>query len=190
MRFASRYGRMVVEIQRLIAEEYATGGTKVLQQAVLARFEPVGLQPFERELVLTRWGGKFNGSYQEMDEVTIVPPDYRIGVYDSVQQQEQNQWPDELRLKVEEKLLALEKTEDVIALPKTTVPAPWPAYDGYQGSIRQLLKKLDEDGHNLQDVLTYERASQNRQALVDALQSKLGGFELEEETPKEEEIVA
>lgn len=187
MRFASRYGRMVVEVQRLIAEEYATGGSKVLQQAILARFEPGSLQPFERELVLARW--QFNGSYQEMDEVTIIPPDYRIGVYDTTVQQEQNQWTDEMRQKVEKTLLDLQKTEDVLALPKTTVPAPWPAYDSFQGTVRQLLKKLDEDGHDPHDVLTYERASLNRQAVIDALQSRIDGFEPDEQ-PKEEEVVA
>lgn len=189
MRFASRYGRMVVEVQRLIAEEYATGGTKVLQQAVLARFEPGDLQPFERELVFAHWSGKFNGAYQEMDEVTIVQPDYRIGVYDTTRQQETNQWTDELRLKVEQRLLDEQKSGDVIALPKTTVPAPWPAYDSFQGTVRQLLKKLDEDGHDPHDVLTYERASLNRQAVIDALQSSIDGFEPDEQ-PKEEEVVA
>lgn len=187
MRFASKYGRMIVQIQPLITEDYATGGQKTLQNALYARFEPGGLEPFEREVVLAQWS--FQGSYQELDEVTTVPPDYRIGVFDSVLAQQQHGWTDETRQKVEQGLIDVQKLNEILALPKTTVPAPWPLYDEFKGTVRQLLKKLEEDGHDLYAVLTYERASQNRPALVDALQSKLDGFDVEE-ARQEEEVLA
>lgn len=185
MRFAAKYGHLVVQIQREITEAYATGAVKTLQPNVWASFKPEGLAPFERELVVHRW--KFNGSYQEMDEATTVPPDYRIGVFDSEQAQLENAWSDDTRRMVEQGLLDLERYDYVLPLPKTTTPAPWPNYDEYRGSVSQLVKKLEDDGHDIALVLEYERAVQNRPALVSALEAKLSGFDLE---PQEEEIVA
>lgn len=192
MRFASKYGRMTVQIQPQITETYATGGTTIIQNGVYAVFRPAregySLQPFERELVLAHW--KFNGLYQELDEVTMVDPDYRIGVFDSLLDQQEHRRDDEMRVRIEQELIRTGTDYDyVMALPATTVPPPWPLYDDFQGTVRQLLKKLEEDGHNLEQVLVYERAMQNRPALVDALSQKLSGFDLEE-APKEEEILA
>jgi len=185
MRFAAKYGRLVVQIQREITEAYATGAVKVLQPNVWAAFKPDGLQPFERELVVTHW--TFNGAYQEMDEATTVQPDYRIGVFDSEQAQLEEGWSDDTREQVENGLLDLVRFDYIIALPRTTLPAPWPNYDQYRGSVGQLIKKLEDDGHDLALALEYEKASQNRPALVAALDAKISGFDLE---PKEEEVVA
>jgi len=186
MRFASKYGNFVVLIQSEISEHYATGHQRTLQPQVVAKFTPGGLLPFEREIVLNHW--TFNGSYQEMDEVTTVAPDYRIGVFDSVVAQLENNWSDETRVAVEESLQRLTRLDDVIELPRTLVPAPWPRYDDFKGTVGALMKRLEEDGHDLEQVLEYERATQNRPALIAALQSKLDGFE--QEAGVEEEITA
>jgi hypothetical protein len=185
MRFAGKYGHLVVQVQREITEAYATGAVKTLQPNIWAAFKPGGLQAFEREVVIKQW--TFAGSYQEMDEATTVPPDYRIGVFDSVEAQGENGWTDETRELVEKALLDLVRFDYIIALPRTTMPAPWPNYDEYRGSVGALVKKLEDDGHDLEQVLAYEQASQNRPALVTALEEKLSGFAPE---PKEEEIVA
>jgi hypothetical protein len=187
MRFASKYGRFAVQVQNEVSEHYATGQQRIIQPLVVARFAPGGLEPFERELVLGHWS--FNGSYQEMDEVTTVPPDYRIGVFDSRIAQLDHGWSDETREQVEQSLQQLARYDDIIELPRTMLSAPWPKYDEFRGTVAQLLKKLDDDGHDLQLVLEYERAVQNRPALISALQSKLDGFEQEPE-PVEEEIRA
>jgi hypothetical protein len=184
MRFASKYGHFALQVQAEIAEHYATGQQRILQPLIVAQFRPGGLEPFERDLVLGHWS--FNGSYQELDEVTVVAPDYRIGVFDSVTAQRDNAWTDQVREQVEQALRNQVRYDHIIELPRTTLPAPWPNYDDYKGTVGQLLKKLDEDGHDLRLVLAYERAVQNRPALVDALQSKLDGFEMEPGRVEEE----
>lgn len=187
-RFASQYGHLVCQVRPEIAEHYATGVSKVIQSAVFAEFKPGGLQAFERELVLGQWN--FHGSYQELDEVTTVQPDYRIGVFDSELEARQKSWDDNVRIQVEEALVKLaEQYPHVMVLPRTMVPPPWPKYDDFKGTVGQLLKRLDEDGHDLRLVLIYEQANQNRDALVNALESRIDGFELEPE-PEEEEVVA
>jgi len=186
MRFASQYGRLVCQVRPEIAEHYATGVSKIIQTAVFAEFAPGGLQSFERELALGQW--QFHGSYQEMDEVTTVQPDYRIGVLDTEIQGRQKGWSDDVRKQVDDAMLAVAaEFPHVIALPRTNVPPPWPKYDEFKGTVAQLLKRLEEDGHDLRRVLIYEQANQNRDALVHALEAKIDGFEVAAE---EEEVVA
>jgi hypothetical protein len=187
MRFAGKYGRLSVQVQSERTEAYATGAVSVIQRALIAEFKPDGLLPHEREYVLTHWA--FNGNYQEMDEATTVPPDYRIGVFDSDQGQRDHNWTEEEKQKVEDELQAIGRHYDhVMLLPKTLVPPPWPNYDDYHGTVAQLMKKLEDDGHDLSKVLEYEKASQNRPPLVEALEAKLYGFD--EATPQEETIIA
>lgn len=174
MRFVSRYGRFGVQITPERMEALGTGGVRILQEPVYAMFAPGGLEPIERELALNRWA--FNGLYQEQDEVTMVPPDYRIGVFDSMQAQLDNSWPDEVRETVEETLTDLaERFEDIIAIPRTFIPPPWPRYDDFAGSVGELMSRLVDDGHDLEAVLTYERASQNRPAIVASLEGLIAG---------------
>jgi len=187
-RFASKYAPFSVTIQHDIAEHYATGQSRVIQQMVIADFRPGGLEPFEREFVLNHWS--FQGLFQNLDEVTPVPPDHRIGLFDSVQQALEKAWPDEIRELAEKKLLKEQVYDTYIALPATAVPPPWPNYDDYKGTVGQLLKKLEDDGHDLRLVLEYERAAQQRQALIDALQAKVDGFEQEPGREEEQVVVA
>jgi len=182
MRFASKYGHLVVQIQREIVEAYATGTSRVLQPNVWAEFKPEGLQPFERELVLEHW--QFQGLYQEADEATTVQPDYRIGVFDSELAQQQSAWSDDTRLMVEKGLIDLAHFDYVLTLPRTVIPPPWPKYDEFVGTVEELIVKLKEDGHDLEAVLEYELAMQNRAPLVQALEEEINGI------PSEEEILA
>ena len=191
MRYVSRWGGYAVQVRPERTEPLATGEIRVLQSPVYARFKPEGLQPLERELALARWS--FNGLYQEQDEVTIVPPDYRIGVFDSVQAQLDEGWSELEREEVERTLLDLsERFDDCIAIPRTMVPPPWPRYDDFQGTTETLMERLVEDGHSLEAVLTYERATQNRVAVVEALEALIADpdalLELQPE-PDAEEIL-
>ena len=165
MRFASKFGRFGVQIRPMIQEAYATGMAKVVQEPVYAMFEPWDLRPHERELCMARWS--FNGFYQQEDEVTVLPPDMRIGVYDSVADAQVKGWSDELRLEVERVLIANASiTDNVIVLPLTSVAPPWPRYDDFDGTTEALLAKLIEDGHDLTLTLAYERESQNRPEVI------------------------
>jgi hypothetical protein len=180
MRFISKYGRYGVSIQRMIEENYATGLSQTIQEPVYAIFRPEGLLPHEREMAIAYWA--MNGFYQQEDEVSVFPPDYRIGVFDSVQAQEANSWSDELRIRVEETLKAhVDKFTDMLCVPETFVPAPWPRYDQFKGTPAQLVRRLVEDGHSIADTLEYERANQNREDVVAALEKLAADPELREE---------
>jgi hypothetical protein len=169
MRFASKYGRFGVCIRPQIQEAYATGMAKVIQEPIYAMFEPWDLRPHERELCLSRWS--FNGFYQQEDEVTVFPPDHRIGVYDSVADAQLKGWPDEVRLEVERALIANAQISDnIIVLPITVYAPPWPRYDEFEGGTDELIARLVEDGYDLEDVLAYERSSQDRGEIVQALE--------------------
>lgn len=188
MRFASKYGRFGVQIVPMIQEAYATGMAKVIQEPVYAMFEPWDLLPHERELAVSRWS--FNGFYQQEDEVTVLPPDHRIGVYDSVADQKLKGWSDELRKEVERVLIAnAEITDNILVLPHSAFAPPWPRYDDFIGTSDRLIARLVEDGHDLTAVLGYERASQNRDEIVEALEELIADPDaLLELQPEAEEI--
>lgn len=172
MRFLSKYGRFATSVRRQIDEHYATGMTSTLQSQVIAQFHEGGMTPEERELAVSTW--VFEGSYQNLDEVSTVPPDYRIGVFDSEQAQLENGWNDELRIDVEQHLIRhSQRFEDVLVVPATTIPPPWPRYDEFAGKPAALIHKLFEDGHSLDAVLTYERATQKREEIILALEDAI-----------------
>lgn len=178
MRFISKYGRLIVQIQPHIEEAYATGGMRVLQEGVSADFFPNrdggDLRPHEREAAMQAWN--FNGTYQEMDEATTVPPDYRIGVFDSDRAADDRGWSKEMKEEVERRLIGLtERYDHVIIAPAASVPPPWPRYDEYGGSVASLIRKVEEEGYDFPTVLTYEREIQNRPKVVEALENAIAG---------------
>ena len=172
-RFISRFGRYGVQIRPQVQEAYATGMIKVIQTPLHALFHEGGLLPNERELAIAHWS--FNGAYQELDEVTVVQPDYRIGVFDSLQAQLDHQWTNDERKKVEKELTSLAErfTYDLMFVPETRLLPPWPRYDDFDGSIDKLITKISEDGYVLADVLAYERTNQARDNVIDALEQLL-----------------
>jgi hypothetical protein len=161
-----------VLVQGEMRENYANGTSRVTQREISAYFKPDPLRPHEREYALSQF--HFLGLYQEMDEATTVPPDYRIGIFDSLVAQEQNGWTDEERQMVEERLISdAEKYENVVVAPRASVPPPWPNYDLYQGTVPQLMKKLVAEGHDVNKTLIYERETQNRDRVVEAIEELL-----------------
>lgn len=173
MRFISKYGMFGVQVRPMIEESYASGGTRTIQEPLYAMFKPYRLLPGEYEFALANWSS-WNGSLQMADEVTTVPPEYRIGAFDSLEAQRDLSWTDETRIEVEQTLLRnAEATDNMLVIPTTLVSPPWPRYDDYLGDVETLMRRLVEDGHDLSEVLAYERANQNRAEIVDALESLL-----------------
>lgn len=182
-RFVSKYGRFGVQLRPLIQEAYATGMAKIVQEPIYAFFHPMKLLPHERELAIATWS--FNGSYQEQDEVTIVPPDYRIGLFDSEEGQAEYGWSDDVRIWVEEQLTDLAfRFGDMAVVPLASLAPPWPRYDEYRGSPAALVRKLIDEGHRLEDVLTYEMQVQKRQPIIDAIEQAFA-----EDEALQEEVV-
>jgi len=173
MRFISRFGRYGTMVRRDLTEYYASGVSKVIQTPLVAQFHEGHLLPAERELAVAHWS--FNGSYQERDEVTTVAPDYRIGAFDTIQAQIDNQWSDEERRMVEEELqeLAADYPNDLMAVPEVKLSPPWPRYDEFEGSLVDLMQKLVDDGYQLEEVLAYERQSQDRVEVIEALEQMI-----------------
>src|SRR5262245_64104274 len=170
MRFLARYGRYAVCVQPYRGEAFATGQVRELQKEIVAQFAPGGMQPLERELAIGHWGVRMNGHYQEMDEVTIPPPDFRIGVFDSEQAQAEHGWSNDEREHVERTLVENGRiTGNVLAVPLTVHGPPWPRYDDYTGTTDELVRKLIEEGYDLAAVLDYEKANQRRPDVVSAL---------------------
>ena len=185
MRFISKYGRFGVQIRAFVGYALPTGGTNIIQEPVYAFFHPNKLTPLERELAVTHW--TWNGFYQEQDEVTIVPPDYRIGLFDSEEAALENGWDNDLKLEVEQTLSDLADAYNDILVVRSTVPAPWPRYDEFRGTPQALVRRLVEDGHDLDAVLTYEREHQNRPKTIEEISKAIseGVVELE----AEEEVI-
>lgn len=184
MRFLSKFGRFGVQVRPQNQEVYANGMVRVVENQISAVFQPTGLTTAERDLAFKSFS--FNGQLQEMDEVTIVQPDYRIGVYDTRDQQLAQGWSDELRKEVEAKLLEhCDRYGDVVAVPVIEIPPPWPRYDDYSGTPAQLVRKLRDEGYELLDVLAYEREHQNRDKICEAISLALD----EDVEQLEEELV-
>jgi hypothetical protein len=193
MRFVSRYGRYGIQLRADIQEAYATGMTKTIQEPIYALFSPDRLNNVDRETALKHWSS-WNGAYQEMDEVTTLAPDYRIGVFDSDEAALTSGWDDETKAWVDEQLVEFaNRYNDIAIVPKTLITAPWPNYDTFKGSTASLMRKLVEEGHDLQVVLAYEEAVQGRGRIIEAIQALLTDPEaLEALKPEdaEEEVLA
>jgi hypothetical protein len=53
----------------------------------------------------------------------------------------------------------------------TPIPAPFPAYDAYEGDTQTLIVRLIEDGHDVEQVLYYERVfGPKRPDVIEALE--------------------
>jgi len=185
MRVLSRYGRYSQQVRPQIAEAYANGVVKVTQTPLLAEFREGLMTPEERALCKQSW--TFNGFYQEQDEVTPVEPDYRLGLFDSIQAQAQNGWSDEDRRAVEEALIATAAREpnSIIVVAETRLAPPWPTYDTFDGSVNDLCAKIIEDGFTFESVLAYEAENQDRPEVVGALKQLIADSEDARETLEE-----
>jgi hypothetical protein len=192
MRFVSRWGRFSIVLRPMIQEAYATGMAKVIQEPIYARFAPDIMNHLDREVAIKTWAN-WNGGYQELDEVTMIPPDYRIGVFDTDISAQQYGWDEATKAWIDEELTQYAVMyEDIAIVPKTLIDPPWPNYDTFKGSVPALMRKLVEEGHNLHEVLEYENAVQGRGKIVEAIQALIDDPEgLEALQPeREEEVVA
>jgi len=188
MRFISKHDGYGVLVQGGERTYFANGVSQETTKEIAAYFKPSELRPHEREFAIANF--QFRGLYQEMDEATTVQPDYRIGIFDSIAAQEQNGWSDEERELVEQRLLSdAEKYNDVLVAPRSSVPPPWPRYDTYTGTVSKLMQKLIADGYDLTQVLIYERETQNREKVVEAIERLLVDPSAVSEIAPSEEVV-
>jgi hypothetical protein len=172
VRFVSQFGAYRIQLRPQIAEAFATGDIRVTQEGIYASFERDIVQPHEREMALGSFN--FRGQYQERDEVNKVDPDYRISVWDSDRVAEREDWSPELKEWAEQRLLSNPMHGvDFIHVPALIIAPPWPTYDSYRGTPENLVKKLVEDGHDLEEVLAYELEHRNREKLTTAIAEEI-----------------
>lgn len=170
MIFIAKFGKFELQCRPQVAEQYATGMGRVTQEALYATFTPNQHSPAEREEALKRFY-LTGGMPQNVDEATHVEPDYRIGRFDSREAQLQNGWTDGERELVEHELLRHCDIypEALFQMPEVEVEKPWPTYDEFKGSPAQLAKKVADDGYDVHEVIAYEMAHANRDAVIAAL---------------------
>ena len=185
MRFVSLYGRYAIQLRPQISEVFASGDVRVTQEGLYASFEPGDLRDHEREAAIARF--QFRGRFQERDEFTPVDPDYRLSVFDTDKTARDQNWTLEVKTEVESRLINSQyHGSDFIYVPDLELVPPWPRYDGYRGSVANLVKKLVDEGHDLQATLAYERDMQNRPEVIEAIEAALAV----PEEQREEEVLA
>ena len=166
MRLVSQHGKYGLQFRSKRANTDVNGVETITQEPVYLTF--VQGEIFENERHLAREQFAFKGQFQHQDEATPVDPLYRLSSFDTRAQG----WDDDLRLEVEEWLRSRDGEGGAFFIVETTpIPAPFPAYDAWEGTPSSLVEKLTEDGHNLDDVLSYERLfGLNRTPIVKALE--------------------
>jgi len=185
MRFISQYPNYVVQVRQQKVRPLGDGTSETLDPGLYAKFvaADAGGMVYERE----RYGASehfvFHGMQQEQDQATPVDVIHRLSVLDTAEAAQQNGWTAEEQAAVEARLMQLATYEpnSVMVVEGTPIPAPFPKYDVWDGDPQELVIKLTEDGHDLNEVLIYERQfGKNRPEVIAALQ--LGAAALEELT--------
>lgn len=175
MRFISQYPNYGVQVRRQLVHPLGDGTRQVVQEGLYVLFTSAdkGGMIYESERYVASERFDFHGSQQEQDEATPVDPIHRLSVLDTVEDAKQHGWTEEDVELVEQKLLELtqQTPQALIVIEGTPVPAPYPAYDAWDGDAQELVLKLTEDGHDLTEVLLYEQNfGPRRLDVIEALQ--------------------
>jgi hypothetical protein len=120
-----------------------------------------------------------------LDEVTPVPLIERLSIFDTVEEALRGGWAGRTHTDehgkvwdfqdyIEMKLLERSLGHDDFRLHEhAKEPPPWPKFDSFSGSLDDLFAKIDEDGFDLRQVLSYERQNGRRAALIEALERRI-----------------
>jgi len=155
MRFVSQYKMFGMQIRPIREMVLATGQTQVMVEPLYIQFWQGDISDAEIAAAEAHWG-KFAGRTLERDQVTPTPLISRLSVFDT--DAEHHPWANDTEVKemVEEMLLSKAGAKDYIYVPREALAPPWPTYDNFKGSLASLLKRIDEDGFGLEQILAYE----------------------------------
>jgi hypothetical protein len=135
--------------------------------------------------------GLVMGRQQMLDEVTLVPLQNRLSVFDTEEMAIAEDWgartvtdaygrEHDFREYVEAKLLERSQNHPLFRLRSEAVlEPPWPRYLEYGGTLEQLLQKVVDDGYDPAYVLRFEQQSGKRPAVIRALESLVNAQEAE-----------
>lgn len=163
MRFISQYPGLNVQVRPQRQRALGDGGVEVTQEGLYVKFDSVhdGAFIYENELVTALKHFTFHGNTQDQGEAMPTDPVLRLSLVDTDEWAERDGWTDDDRILVEQRLSELAGTspDQVLVVMDTQFTAPYPAYDDYEGDGQALVIKLIEDGHDLERVQAYEKAS-------------------------------
>jgi hypothetical protein len=175
MRVISQHSNHVIQIRPQRSRALGDGGVEITQDPIYAVFTPIDgggfLYENEKDAALKQF--KFHGLTQHEDEATPSDPIYRLSILDTREEAEKNNWDAETLKLVEETLVrqATLTPNDILVIEATPIPAPFPAFDTYEGDPEQLILTLVDQGHDLERVLHYERTFGNkRPEIIEALE--------------------
>jgi len=175
MRFISQASNYVMQVRPQRSKALGDGGVEITQEPIYAIFTPVEQGGFlyenEKDAAVRHFN--FNGLTQHEDEATPSDPIYRLSIYDTDEKAVEENWDTETKHAVEEALVASARInpQALMLVESTPIPAPFPAYDAYDGDPGELVVKLAEDGHDLERVLHYERTfGPKRPEVIEALE--------------------
>jgi hypothetical protein len=160
VRFITQYPGYIVQIRPQRQRSLGDGSIEITQEPIYARFRPLrdGAFIFENEEAQAVKTFDFRGNTQELDQATPTDPLQRLALYDTDEEAEREQWDRETREVVERKLIEItrESPNDLILITTHPIEAPFPRYDGWEGSAKDLVARVMEDGFDLEQVLYYE----------------------------------
>jgi hypothetical protein len=129
--------------------------------------------------------GRIHGQTVLVDEVTPTPFLDRLSVFDTEETALREHWEAKVvrningeivdfKQYVEEALArAAVNSPDYRQVIELPVAPPWPNYLEFRGSLEQLVRRLVEDGHDLQEVIRFEEQTGHRQAVIEVVRAAL-----------------
>jgi hypothetical protein len=172
VRFISKSAKFSLQVRPMVVEAFASGVQRIAQEPIYVDFQLHRLRPEEREFALTQF--YFEGNFQEQDEVTMTAPDHRLSLFDTDEAARDRGWTADEKAHVEEMLLSHStRFTDIVAVPVKVLLPPWPNYDEYHAPPEALLRKLVDEGYDLEEVLAYERVNQDREPIIEVLEQAL-----------------
>lgn len=144
--------------------------------------------------------GLLHGRTVLVDEVTPTPILDRVSVYDTDEEAMRGDWygrtivdsrgiehdkKDYIEQFLSERAVNHPDFRQVAAI---TPQAPWPSYLTFQGSLDQLLDKIESDGFSLHEVLAFETQVAKRPAVIEAISARIA--ERAHEAAQEEQVPA
>lgn len=197
MRFISHSRRFQVLILSPV-KVIENGIEREIAPMLIAQFKQGDLTAEELEFAERKWEKTAHGRTLEQDQVTKTPLIGRLSTYDTNDPAVQAEYEevdrvlegkphaklprgqvwkdgDAERITIERLMHTMQLTggADFAVIEEAVVPAPWPAYNEFPGSVEDLVEVLVAQGHHLPQVLQYERQNLKRHAVIAALEAKL-----------------
>ena len=187
MRFVSQYPGYKFQARPQRTRALGDGGVEVTQEPIYCEFMAVnaGAMIYENEVAQALQHFAFRGNTQDRGEAIPSDPVQRLSVFDTNEQLQHLSEADKDFVEKRLQQACSEFPEEILQVTTKPIEAPFPAYDTWDGpSMEMLVVKLIEDGHDLENVLYYERVFGPRREKV------IAALEAEVEKRKDEVVAA